>query len=348
MAKKSAEKVEKSAKAAEKVEKVEVVHSIPTAGDRDVPVRKSSKVIDRFKSKVKPNTKEVKPADRPVVDIDEETQQKFISFAATKELCDIFESDKKSQTEDIYSAIMDRYKNSLWKSKSQPKNPAIKILNKDGKVDAEGLFIVTVGSKIKINMPEVGEEDSPEDVMVNTLVDLGVSPNNAERLVSNEVSFVPQWSLNFTDMLHGVYSEGKLQPANDVQIAASEVLFQAINGVDEEGNTLTSKSRLEMLKNITEDGWSAIRSNVDSHTKYYPQLVDGTKFLDRVCNYANTFEELNAIMTMFVPVHFCRSVKFAVSDSREDKIDRLISEAKSAITGCSGISDDEVKRSYES
>lgn len=348
MAKKSAEKIEKSVKSTDKVERAEIVHAIPTAGDRDVPVRKSSKVIDRFKSKVKPNTKEVKPADRPVVDIDEETQQKFISFAATKELCDIFEADKKSQTDDVYSAIMDRYKNSLWKSKSQPKNPAIKVLNKDGKVDAEGLFIVTVGSKIKINMPEVGEEDSPEEVMIRTLVDLGVSINNAERLVSNEVSFVPQWSLNFTDMLHGVYSEGKLQPANDVQIAASEILFQVINGVDEDGNALSPKSRTEMLKNITEDGWTAIKNNVDAHTKYFPQLVDGTKFLDRVCNYANTFEELNAIMTMFVPVHFCRSVKFAVSDSRDDKIDRLISEAKSTIAGSSGVSDEEIKRSYES
>lgn len=347
MAKKSAEKVEKSAKSAEKVDKVEVVHSVPTAGDRETP-RKTSKVIDRFKSKVKPNTKEVKPADRPVVDIDEETQQKFVSFAATKELCDVFEADKKAQTETIYSAIMDRYKNSLWKSKSQPKNPAIKVLNKDGKVDAEGLFIVTVGSKIKINMPEVGEDESPEDLMVQTLVDLGVSLNNAERLVSNEVSFVPQWSLNFTDMLHGVYSEGKLQPANDVQITASEVLFQVINGVDEDGNELSPKSRTDMLKNITEDGWASIKSNVDSHTKYFPQLVDGTKFLDRVCNYANSFEELNSIMTMFVPVHFCRSVKFAVSDSRDDKANRLIGEAKSAITDCAGISDDEIKHSYES
>jgi hypothetical protein len=326
----------------------EVVHAVPTAGDRETPVRKTSKVIDRFKSKVKPNTKEVKPADRPVVDIDEETQEKFINFAATKELFDIFEADKKAQTEGVYSAIMDRYKASLWKSKSQPKNPAIKVLNKQGKVEAEGLFIVTVGSKIKINMPEVGEEEAPEDVMIRSLVDLGVSQTNAENLVSNEVSFVPQWSLNFTDMLHGVYSEGSLKPASDLQISASEILFQVINGLDEDGNVLSDKSRVDMLKKITESGWSAIKENVDSHTKYFPQLVDGAKFLDRVCNYANSFEELNAIMTMFVPVHFCRSVKFAVSDSHETKVERLIDEARAKIAGSSDVSDEEIKRSYES
>lgn len=348
MAKKSAEKVEKSAEKT-KTSKVEVVqHSIPTAGDRVEPVvKKTSKVIDRFKSKVKPNTKEVKPADRPVVDIDEETQQKFITFAATKELCDIFEEDKKSQTDSIYSAIMNRYKHSLWKSKSQPKNPAIKVLNKEGKTEAEGLFIVTVGSKIKINMPSVDEDESPEEVMTRSLIELGVTPANAESLVSNEVSFVPQWSLNFTDMLYGVYSEGKLQPANDLQISASEVLFQVINGTDEDGNQLSAKARVDMLKNISEDGWGAIKNNVDTHTKYFPQLVDGAKFLDRVCNYANTFEELCAIMTMFVPVHFCRSVKFAVSDSRENKTKRLIDEARYKISGHSDLSDEEIERSYE-
>ena len=344
MAKKSAEKVEKSASP---VEKTKVVHSVPTAGDRDAPIRKSSKVIDRFKSKVKPTTKEVKPSDRPVVDIDEETQQKFITFAATKELCDIFEEDKKAQTESIYSAIMDRYMHSLWNSKSQPKNPAIKVLNKEGKTEAEGLFIVTVGSKIKINMPAVGEEESPEEVMLNSLIDLGVTPVNAQNLVSNEVSFVPQWSLNFTDMLYGVYSEGKLQPANDLQISASEILFQVINGTDEDGNCLSDKARIDMLKGISQDGWASIKNNVDSHTKYFPQLVDGAKFLDRVCNYANTFEELRAIMTMFVPVHFCRSVKFAVSDSRENKTKRLMDEACYKISGHSDLSDNEIERSYE-
>lgn len=319
--------------------------SIPMAGEREVAPRKHSKVVDRFRGKVKPSTKEVKPDARPVIDIDDETKEKFVNFAATKELFDIFEESKKEQTADVYGAIFEKYKDALWKTKTQPKNPAIKVERSGGGLEAEGQFIVQVGSKVKINMPQVAEEELPEDVLLKAMVDLGIKKSNAARLIENEVSFVPQWSLNFTDMLHGSIVEGKLQPANDSQITASEILFQVINGQDEDGNELTPKSRLDMLKGITDEGWILIKQNIESHTKYFPQLVDGANFLDRVCNYAETREELDMILTVFCPVHFCQRVKFACSDSPEDKIDRLVAEAKAAITGKSN--DDEIERAYK-
>lgn len=326
-------------------EKTDVVHAVPMAGDRESPMKKS-KLIDVFKSKVKPTTKEVKPSDRPVVDIDEETQQKFITFAATRELCDMFEASQKSQTDEIYSAIMDKYKQALWSSKSQPKNPSIKVMNSEGRLDAEGLFMVIAGSKIKINFPAPNDEETPEEAMLRGLVDLGVGLENSKSLIANEVSFVPQWNLNFTDLLYGRFSEGKLEPASDVQISASEILFQVINGIDEEGNSLSDRAKVDMLKGITSEGWVSIKQNVESHTKFYPQLVDGTKFLDRVCNYADSYEELCAILKMFSPIHFCRSVKFAVSDTPDVRNDRLMGEARTTIVGGSGPSDEEIESSY--
>lgn len=337
MAKKVSEKSEKS--------KSEVVHSIPMGGERDVAPRKHSKVIDRFRTKVKPATKEIKADSRPVIDIDDETKAKFVDFAATKELFDIFEESKKEQTSVIYGSIFEKYKDVLWKTKMQPKNPAIKVNKKDGSLEAEGQFIVQVGTKIKINMPSVGEDELPEDVLMKSLVDLGVKKSNAARLIENELSFVPQWSLNFTDMLHGVMLDGKLQPASDSQISASEVLFQVINGQDEDGNNLDSKSRVDMLKQISEEGWVLIRQNVENHTKYFPQLIDGANFLDRVCNYAETREELDSILTVFCPVHFCQRVKFACSDTEAEKKARLLAEAESAISGKDN--DYEIERAYE-
>jgi hypothetical protein len=342
MAKKKVElksEVKSEAKSSEK----DVVHAVPMAGERDAP-RKHSKVVDRFRGKVKPSTKDVKPDARPVIDIDDETKAKFVEFAATKELFDIFEESKKEQTSDIYGAIFDKYKDTLWRSKTQPKNPAIKVNNTDGSLEAEGQFIVQVGTKIKINMPAIPEGALPEDVILDALVDLGVKKSNAARIIEDEVSFVSQWSLNFTDMLHGVMVEGKLQSATDPQISASELLFQVINGQDEDGNDLNSKSRLDMLKKISEEGWVLIKHNVESHTKYFPQLVDGANFLDRVCNYAESREELDAILTVFCPVHFCQRVKFACSDTEADKKNRLLSEAKAAIMG--EPNDDEVERAY--
>lgn len=345
---KTRRKVMAKKKVADKSESSEkdsdVKHSVPMAGERDVPATKHSKVVDRFRSKVKPSTKEVKADARPVIELDDETKAKFVEFAATKELFDIFEESKKEQTADIYREIFDKYTDALWRSKTQPKNPAIKVTNREGSLEAEGQFIVQVGTKIKINMPAVEEEELPEDVLLKTLVDLGVKKSNAARLIENEVSFVPQWSLNFTDMLHGVMLEGKLQPANDAQISASEILFQVVNGQDEDGNDLTHKSRLEMLNKISDEGWVLIKQNVESHTKYFPQLVDGANFLDRVCNYAETREELNSVLTVFCPVHFCQRVKFACSDTETNKKSRLIAKAKASIIGSD---DDLIEEAYK-
>lgn len=325
----------KKTKVVEKAEKVDsdsVKHSVPMAVDRDeAATPKRSKFVDRFRAKVKPTTKEVKADTRPVIDIDDETKQKFVDFAAARELAHMFEESEKELTSEVYDSIFERYKVALWKSKSQPVNPSVKVNRPDGHLEAEGQFTVQTGAKIKIKMPQVPENELPEDVMLKALVDLGVKRENAERLIEKEVSFVPQWSLNFTDMLNGVISEGKFVPASDSQIAASELLFQVVQGQDEDGNPLTSKARLDLLKGITEEGWALMRQNVESHTKYFPQLVEGKLFLDRVCNYADTIEELDAILTVFEPIHFCSRVKFACSDSKNDKDVRLCKIAESVI-----------------
>jgi hypothetical protein len=88
-----------------------------------------------------------------------------------------------------------------------------------------------------------------------------------------------------------------------------------------------------------------IKHNIENHTKYYPQLVEGKLFLDRVCSYADTFEELESILTMFDPIHYCSRVKFACSDSKTEKDNRLFEEAKATIAGTSN--DSEIERAYK-
>jgi hypothetical protein len=317
----------KSTKSAKQVSAEPVVkHSIPTAGDRH-----SSRVADRFRKKVKPNSPAVKDKDRAVIDIDDDTQRQFIEYACVKEVFDLVEAEKSTRQKDVSGSIYERFVDALWQSKTQPQNPAIKAFTRSGKVDAEGQFIVSGGAKIKINMPEVKDEEQPEDALVRGLVDLGIDLDSAERLVTNEVSFVPQWSLNFTDMMRGQIKAGKITPPTQTELTASEILFCAINGEDLDGNPLDANSRTQLLKNITEDGWVSLRANVDERTTYLPTLVDSADFLDRVCNYASTREELGSILTMFTPVYYCSRVKFAVEDSAEEKKERMVEEAKSIL-----------------
>jgi hypothetical protein len=302
-----------------------VKHSIPMAAGR------KTSVIDRLRKKVKPNTRAVKDSERAVIELERETQAKFINYACSKEIFDLVDAQKTQQQKEVSGEIYDKFVDALWRSKSQPQNPSIKAATSTGRVDAEGTFIVSGGSKIKINMPEAQEDETPEEALVRGLVELGVRLANAESLVSNEVSFVPQWSLNFTDMMRGEVKAGKIVAPTPTQTTAAEILLCVINGEDLDGNELDSKSRSEMLKSITDDGWFAIKANVEGKTTYFPSLVDSADFLDRVCNYADSREELGAILTVFNPVYYCSRVKFAVSDSAEMKKERLIEEAKSII-----------------
>lgn len=305
--------------------KAAVKHSIPMAGERRVSV------ADRLRKKTKPTTRSPKDSERAVIQIDPGTQERFVAFACTKEIYDLADAQKGQQQKLVSGEIYEKFVDALWMSKSQPQNPAIRA--KDGDTDAEGMFIVSGGSKIRISMPEAEEGEELEAALARELATAGVDETNAERLVSNEVSFMPEWKLNFTDMMRGEMRGGKITAPTPTQTTAAEILLCVINGEDLEGDPLTPESRAEMLQSISDDGWFAIQANVEAGTKYVPMLVDSEGFLDRVCNYASSRDELRSILTVFSPVYFCSHVKYAVSDSAEDKRKKMLNEAK-AILGC--------------
>lgn len=304
-----------------------VRHSIPTAGDRG---SNRSRVMDRLRQKVKPNKKTIKDSDRPVIDIDDATQEKFVEFACNREIFNLVEARDKNLSNEVVSSIYECYVDVLWDSKTRPQNPSIEAKT-NGKLDAEGKFIVSGGSRIKIDMPEVQDGELPEDALVRCLVDMGVDPDNAQNLVNNEVSFTPQFALNFTDLLRGEMKSNKIIPPTTTQMSAGEALLCAINGEDLDGNPLNEKSRSDLLRTISAEGWEALRLNVEARTTYYPVLVDGDGFLDSVCNYASSREELGLILTVFKPVKYCNAVKFAVSDSSETKKTRMLDASKSLL-----------------
>lgn len=305
-------------------------HSVPTMGDRRGG---PSSVIERHRRKVKPAPSSVKDSERPVIDIPQSTQTKFIGFSRTKEIFDLVEEKKKQQQKEVSSEIWDRFVDALWTSKCQPANPNIEARS-NGQIDATGQFIVSAGSKIKINMPpEIEEEEQPEDSLVRGLVAAGVSPSNAERLVSSEVSFVPNWSLNLTDLMRGEVREGKINAPTPTQSNAAEILFCAINGEDLDGNEISEEGRVQLLRGISDDGWLALKAAMDRKTVYVPILVDSKDFLDRVCRYADTRDELGGILTVFSPVYYCQRIVFAPKDSDASKTARLVSEAKSIVAG---------------
>lgn len=306
-----------------------VRHSIPKMGERSKGG--PSSIIDRHRRKLKPAPTAVKDSDRPTIDIPPSTQQKFVEFSCTKEIFDIFEERKKQQQKVVSSEIWERFVDSLWTSKCQPTNPNIEA-KLNGKLEATGQFIVSAGSKIKIDMPETEEDEEPESALIRGLINAGVSPENAERLVASEVSFVPTWSLNLTDLMRGEVKDGKINAPSPTQSLAANILFCAINGEDLDGNETSDEERVELLRGISADGWVALKTAMDKKTVYVPILVDSKDFLDRVCRYADTRDELRGILTVFSPVYYCQRINFAPSDSESSKTNRMVSEAKNVVS----------------
>lgn len=306
-------------------------HSIPKMSERmDEHMGGPDDVIERHRRKVKPAPASVKDSERPTIDIRPVTQERFVEFSRTKEIFDIFEERKKQQQKVVSSEIWESFVESLWMSKCQPMNPNIEA-RLDGKLEATGQFIVAAGSKIKIDMPETDDDEDPEDALVRGLVNAGVSPSNAENLVDSEVSFVPNWSLNLTDLMRGEVREGKINAPTPTQSLAAKILFCAINGEDLRGKKTSDEERIELLSRISADGWIAIKTAMDKKTVYVPILENSKDFLDRVCRYADTLDELKGILTVFTPVYYCQRINFAPSDSESSKTNRMVSEAKSVI-----------------
>lgn len=295
-------------------------HSVPKPNPT-TPVKAKGGVIDRFRAKTAPTTAKVKDDDRAVVQIDEQTQEQFVEFASASEICSYAEERKKSLSVPLIDTLFDKYVDTLWTTKRKPQNPNIKA-SVNGRLEATGMFVISTGARIQVPMPQVKQGEPLEDAMIRSLTEIGISRTNAASFVTNEVSFVPSWNLNFTE---------SLQSQDDSQRTAAEILFCVINGEDADGNVLDADARLRYLESIENDGWDALRDKIVGKTTYAPSLVDGEGFLDRICNYVDSRDELGKLLCLFKPTKGFRSVKFGVMDSETVKKQRLWNEAKTVI-----------------
>lgn len=322
MAQKQATKKPAAASKSDAAEQV----AIPTAGT-GAPSKKLN-LAARFMSKAKPATKSVAKKDRPVLQISDELAELIRNYAPTKEIFDVVSARNEREKKEVNDGLWESWIDALWSKKSKPETPAIKVKNDEGVLDVEAMFIVNAGSKIKVDCPPTGEDQQPDEVFVQALVDLGVGQSDAENLVEKEIDFTPLWSLDLTSLMHGKFGS-TFAPATAIQRQASEKLFLFLQGCDADGNPLDDASSATL--SLDDNERDALQEHINSQVKYSAKLTDGDGFLDRVCQYAHTREQLGAILSMLKPVFYISRVKFAVSDDPTRKAERLIEEAASRL-----------------
>ena len=288
-------------------------HSIPTAG-QGKPTQKSN-VLARFSKKAKPKTNKVAKKDRPKLPIPESLQDKYRKYAPLKAATDLFVTKNKQAAKELNAEIWEYYLDFLWKKQKAPETPVIEVRGEDGKVDCQGQFMVQQGSKIRIKTPPMDEGDDIADAFVSALTNQGVDEDDARNFVEAELDLTQEWTIPITTLASGDDESAK---------SAAEKVFLWLQVEDEDGNELDDDASLV----LDADEKAALAEYVDENAVSKPKLVDALSFLDRVCNYFSSHDDIIAVLsTMAVPDHFMSRTEFGVNSSEPDKTRRLQEEA---------------------
>ncbi len=250
---------------------------------------------------------------RPEVKLTHEAEKTMRGFAPAKELFDHFESHLDNLKSEVKELVFPLYVDTMWSQKSQPANPAIKVSREsDGKPDIESVYIVQ--EKYKVNADSA-------DAATKLLIDLGVPPTDAVRLVENELDFSPFVGIRLEEMVRGhKVADGWIEATEAEQALATKIM-QWYNG----DGTVKPPTPEEQQLGL----------------EVKPNCRVKSGFLERVAGYAQTKEQLSAIFKVIAPVAFAKGGKFGISDSLDEKNTRLLQEAAKILGTSLGISEEE-------
>lgn len=253
-----------------------------------------------------------------------EIESALRTWVPAKMAFDRFESHAKSAGDELKSLVWEKYCELHWERKSQPQNPSLICKNNLGKVDSEAMFVVM--EKFSVKTPQVEGDESVEDAMVDALVAASGDEHwrsQAQKLVADELSFVPDVSLNLTALLVGEKVGKGFQNASPTQQSAVEKFLTFLD----EGGTLE----------LTDAEREALDSG--KRTKFAANVKPG--FLSRVTTYCGSLVHLKAIFNLITPILALRGAKFAVSDTLDEQHSRLIEEVARILGMELGVDSDE-------
>jgi hypothetical protein len=246
---------------------------------------------------------------RPELQLSKEAQDLFRKFAPAKELSDYFKSHFSQSRSDFLDVAWREFVDFMWSQKTQPKNPSLSTKGEDGFPDCAGQFVVVA----KLSVDAEGPEQA-----VEKLVDQDIQLEDAERLVAEELDFTPMTGIKpLNHLRNGRKEAGAWIDATEAEKEAA-IKLQTVLMSD----AFTDEER-QLL--ITSHSSVAVKSG----------------FLNRACTYANSADQLDALLSIVKPQVQLRSVKFAVSDTIEDAASRKIEEAADILGVALRVNEDE-------
>jgi hypothetical protein len=274
--------------------------------------------------KAQPKKSESKPV-RPELALDQhptlkEAFRRFIEAWAVEEIVDQRLVQEKAILND---GCFDIWTDGLWRGKTRPANPSLEIPNEKGQDDLVGLY--QVQERYSLNLPQVPEGQELKDVVIEKLTEAfkatGMPDDEAADAASNfvntELVLGVKPVVDLDRLTNGRWEgTGKnksfIEATKDEQAIAAKVitLLQA-----------RSKTDLASAECLSDEEMSQA-------VQFLPNVMVKPGFLNRVCSYVKSVDQLRCIFSVVRPTRFPQGRKFGASDTPEEKNRRLAAAFK--------------------
>ncbi len=242
------------------------------------------------------------------IDLDATGQQAFTHWVEAKVLSEPVLQRMEMAKDALNEICLHEYVARFYDARNRPSNPQL-ATEKDGKDDHLASWLFT--DKFKVRLPEILEGQDARSVYIAAFCDAGLHASDAEKLVHNELVLNPVIGVrNLNDLLTGHFGPNReFVPASEVEKSAGRKLAAILSA-----KTTTSFEPFsddEKVAMIVRDSGVTVR----------------TGFLERVCNYARSAEEMIGIFRLLQPVVYPSHAKFAVNDNPVEQSNRKIAAA---------------------
>ena len=266
-------------------------------------------------------------AKRPSINLTSQEEQTFKRFTAAYAVAKEVDARRDNEKALFNSSCLSRWVEDLWKSKNRPPTQFISVNLPNGKPDLSTNFIVS--DKYTFNMPEVKENETLDEAFTRKFVELftatGMEESDAEAaavsLVNNELDLAQRPSIDLFRWLVGHYEgEGENKMFKDATDDEKALGVKVLTNLQCQNSSKFLPLSMDECDKIIE-----MRNHLD--------VKKG--FLQRVCSYVKSLDQLKTVFTIIKPVVWPGQVKFGISDNPNERNHRMWLEAKDIL----GVSD---------
>lgn len=231
-------------------------------------------------------------------------------WSASKAVYDKVEARLENTKNNFIPYALRKIVERLFDSKVKPSNPLVVLNDESGRLDSK--FRVLMTDRFKNRLPEVPAGEDAAEFYADTLVKLGLHPQDAKNFVENELDLSPQIEFKTPrELLEGRYGENRewLESSPESKAAGQKMIDLLL--WDGEGDVPPALS--------------------ESEKKLVIQTSNSVKFkaglYNRLTNYCRSVDQILAVFSVIQPTIYPANNDFAASESAAGKLEREVRAA---------------------